>query len=525
VWAVTAGLTVVVAACTGGSGHAPSAPVSAGSSSAVSAISSVGVPSVPAAPVSRPNVASSVPAAPVSRPNVVFVLTDDLSNNLVQYMPHVLALKKAGTSFSNYTVTDSLCCPSRASIFSGRFPHNTGVFTNTGPDGGFDVFHRRGEESDTFATALQKVGYRTAMMGKYLNGYEPGDALGGAQPYVPPGWNEWDVAGNGYREFNYDLNENHQIVHYASTPNDYLTDVVSGKGSTFISASAAAHAPFLLEVATFAPHAPYTPDPKDANAFPGLRGPRGPAFDTLPTNPPKWLAARGPLTTAEINKIDTSFRKRVQAVQAVDRMIGSLEMTLTKAGVAGNTDIVFSSDNGYHMGEYRLTSGKMTAFDTDINVPLVAAGPGIRAGAVVDVPVQNIDLAPTFETLGHAQTPSTVDGHSLAPLLYGQSDAGWRTASLVEHHGHDTATSDPDYPPKHSGNPASYAALRTASYTFVQYADGSTEYYDRTNDPNQLHNIAADLPANTSTALHADLTAMTSCHGATACWSASHLAR
>lgn len=156
--------------------------------------------------------AVSFPATPVTRPNIVFVLTDDLSTNLLQYMPHVLALQHAGTSFSNYTVTDSLCCPSRSSIFTGNFPHDTHVFTNTGTDGGFNVFHSRGEENSTFATSLQKVGYRTAMMGKYLNGYEPGATLGGSQPYVPPGWNEWDVAGKGYPEFGYDLNQNHQVV-------------------------------------------------------------------------------------------------------------------------------------------------------------------------------------------------------------------------------------------------------------------------------------------------------------------------
>jgi len=93
-------------------------------------------------------------------------------------------------------------------------------------------------------------------------------------------------AGNGYPEFDYDLNQNHQVMRYGHTGTDYLTDVVSGKGSSFISAAAAAHAPFALEIATFAPHAPSTPAPQDANAFPGLSAPRGPAFDTLPTDPP-----------------------------------------------------------------------------------------------------------------------------------------------------------------------------------------------------------------------------------------------
>ena len=472
---------------------------------------------------------SSSKAAPptgsvTGKPNIVFVLTDDLATNLVQYMPHVLSLEKTGTSFSNYNVTDSLCCPSRSSIFSGKVPHDTGVFTNSGPDGGFTTFHSKGEEQDTFATALQKAGYHTAMMGKYLNGYQPDANLGGPSPYVPPGWNEWDVAGNGYPEFNYDLNQDHKVVHYGNQPSDYLTDVLGGKASSFISSSAKARQPFMLEVATFAPHAPYTPAPQDANSFPGLKAPQTGAYDTLPSNAPAWLASRTPLTPKEQSMIDTAFRKRVQAVQAVDRMIAQLQSTLARAGVAGNTDVVFSSDNGYHMGEYRLTPGKMTAFDTDVRVPLVISGPGVKAGRSVSVPTQNIDLCPTFENIGGTVVPSGVDGHSLTALLAGDSIPGWRTAGLVEHHGPDNNPTDPDHPRKHGGNPPSYEALRTATYTYVEYADGSKEYYDRVTDPNELHNTVGSLPPVFSAQLHASLQAMENCHGGDACWSASHLA-
>src|SRR6266545_5678914 len=173
--------------------------------------------------------ATGTPAA--TRPNVVFVLTDDLSWNLVAHMPQVQRLQADGLTFNHYTVTDSLCCPSRSSILTGRFPHDTGVFTYGGADGGFDYFHDHGEEGQTFATALQASGYRTAMMGKYLNGYQPADTQGGPRPYVPAGWSEWDVGGNGYPEFNYNLNENHTVVHYGNQPQDYLTDVVAGKGA------------------------------------------------------------------------------------------------------------------------------------------------------------------------------------------------------------------------------------------------------------------------------------------------------
>jgi N-acetylglucosamine-6-sulfatase len=461
--------------------------------------------------------------ATAAPPNIVFVLTDDLSWNLVRYLPQVRGLQSQGTTFNDYVVTDSLCCPSRSSIFTGRFPHDTGVFTNGGSDGGFDYFHGHGEEGQTFATALRARGYRTAMMGKYLNGYQPANAQGGTEPYVPPGWTEWDVAGNGYPEFAYNLNENHTVVHYGTRPADYLTDVLAGKGAAFISGAARAHTPFMLEVATFAPHAPSTPAPRDANDFPGLTAPRGPAFDTLPTGAPPWLAGRTPLTAAEKQTIDTNFRKRAQSVQAVDDLIATLRSALAAAGVADDTYLVFSSDNGYHMGEYRLNPGKMTAFDSDIRVPLVVAGPGVPAGRVSGAAVANIDLAPTFEQIAGASVPATVDGHGLLPLLRGGSAGNWRTANLVEHHGPDTLAGDPDLPAVNSGNPPSYEALHTGGYTYVEYADGSREYYDLTRDPAQLHNIAGSLRPARLAQLHAALGRLQNCHDGATCWTAGHV--
>ncbi len=111
--------------------------------------------------------------AQAQRPNIIFILTDDLSWNLVQYMPNVQAMQKDGMTFTRYFVTDSLCCPSRSSIFTGRVPHNTGVFTNTPPDGGYEAFNAHGNEALAFSVALKGGGYKTLMLGKYLNGYEP----------------------------------------------------------------------------------------------------------------------------------------------------------------------------------------------------------------------------------------------------------------------------------------------------------------------------------------------------------------
>ncbi|MCY1143725.1 sulfatase [Actinoplanes sp. Pm04-4] len=448
--------------------------------------------------------------AAAERINVVMVLTDDLSMNLVQHMPNVRALAAYGTTFSQYTVTDSLCCPSRSSILTGRFPHNTGVFTNSGDDGGFTVFAEE-QEKDTFATTLRSQGYRTAMMGKYLNGYQP------ARDGVRPGWTEWDVAGNGYGQYNYDLNENGTVKHYGKTPADYLTTVIDGKASSFITASAAAGDPFLLEVATFSPHGPYTPAPQDDEAFPGLTAPRGPSFDKLSADAPAWLASRPALTDQQKTTIDRIYRKRAQSVLSIDRLLGNLRQTLEKAGVADRTLVVFSSDNGFHLGEHRLAAGKQTAFDHDVHVPLVMAGPGVRPGATVDTMVQNIDLRPTFEQIGGVTSSPDVDGRSLVPLMRDGRADGWKPIGLVEHHGPGHATDDPDRQDKASGMPPTYSALRALGFTYVEYQNGDKEYYDRATDPDELANTAGALPADRAASLHATLERLRACKGAAAC--------
>ena len=177
------------------------------------------------------------PAA-AQRPNIVFVLTDDLSSNLVPYMPQVLALQQQGTTFSRYVVTDSLCCPSRASIFTGRYPHSTGVLKNMGADGGFGAFHPV-EEKSTFATALQRIGYRTALMGKYLNGYFPFATVDGAQALRPA--RLVGVGGRRRRLSGVQLQPRRQgdgdparLVHFGGAPEDYLTDVIARQGHDFI---------------------------------------------------------------------------------------------------------------------------------------------------------------------------------------------------------------------------------------------------------------------------------------------------
>ena len=458
-----------------------------------------------------------------SRPNIVFVLTDDLSGNLLtpRFMPNVWALSREGTSFSNYFVTDSLCCPSRASIFTGRYPHDTGVFSNSGQHGGYDAFMDHGDQLSTLATDLQAAGYRTAMMGKYLNRYKTYDPRA-------PGWDVWDVAGWGYPEFNYTLNENGRRVFYGG-PNDpghdnYLTDVLSSLATSFIRDTVQSHPqqPFFLEVATFAPHQPYTPAPKYSQLYPALRYPRKPSFDAPSTNPPAWLRGRSALTTSQLAEITKDFRLRAEDVKSVDDMVGAIVATLRSVGALSNTYLVFSSDNGYHMGEHRLAPGKLTAFDTDIKVPLVVVGPGVLPYYESPLFAQNIDLRSTFDAIAGTSPSEPVDGRSLMPLIStGTGPPGplknWPEGALVEHRGPVLDVDDPDYQSPASANPPSYEALRLPGALYVEYAEGGREFYDLGTDPYELDNTYPSLSAARKTALHNELVGAANCHDAAEC--------
>jgi arylsulfatase A-like enzyme len=456
--------------------------------------------------------------AAANAPNFVFVLADDLSSDLVPYMPQVRALQRDGTSFSRYVVTDSLCCPSRASIFTGRYPHSTGVIRNQPPDGGFEIFHPTAERG-TFATSLRTAGYRTALMGKYLNGYTPDGIVDGRPRYVPPGWSDWAVAGEAYPGFDYDLlvaspGTAPRVVRHGRRARDYLTDVIARRGRRFIDDAVRSPQPFLLELAPFAPHDPYTPAPRDRKRFRHAKAPRDTLFDAPQLEgAPSWLPTKG-LTARQIAQLDRNFRKRVQSVQAIDRMLGMVRRHLRRLGVEQNTYVIFSSDNGFHMGQRRLMEGKQGAWDHDIRVPLVVAGPGVPAGATVSQLTSNVDLRPTLEELAGAPVTAQVEGRSLVGLLRSGFEPSWRDVTLIEHHG-PPGTGDPDRQDHLEGKPPSYDALRFSDALFVVYANPRRppEYYDLETDPDERRNIYASLPPERQQELAGRLETMRTCVG------------
>ena len=441
------------------------------------------------------------------RPNIVLIVTDDQDARSLQQMPKTRELlERQGASFTNFVVSTPGCCPSRASILRGQYTRNHGVRFSEGPDGGHETFRALGHERSTLATWLQDRGYRTAMVGKYLNGYGED---GGSR--VPPGWDEW-YAATSLKYFDYELVENGRIVRYGSSRKDYLTDVLSAKAQAFVEGSAEAGRPFFLYLAPRAPHGPATPAPRHQDRFKNANAPRTAAFNESDvSDKPAYVRESPRLNRNAVQQIDALYRNRLRTLQAVDEMVAALFQTLQQTGTLANTYVFFTSDNGYLLGEHRRAEKGMP-YEEAIRVPLLARGPGVVPRQVADL-AANIDLAPTIAELTGAVAPDFVDGRSLVPLLEGRSAPNWRQATLVEAFGRDEALAaltigdEPANPP--------FKALRLQDRVYVEYPrSGERELYDLRTDPLQLENLAADpARAEEIAALHAWLEAMLDCSG------------
>jgi arylsulfatase A-like enzyme len=439
------------------------------------------------------------------RPNIVFILTDDEDVGLHAAMPKTKALlHDLGTTFENYFVTYSLCCPSRATTLRGQYPHNTGVRGNLPPEGGFATFRALGRDTSTIATWLQAAGYRTAMFGKYLNGYQPAEG-------VPPGWTEWYVGGNAYRGYDYALNENGAVVSYGSAPTDFLVDVLARKTADFIRRSD--QRPFFAYVAPYTPHGPATAAPRHDALFTDAELPRSPAFDEADvSDKPRAVRGRPPLRPRMIARLEALHRRRLRSLQSVDDLVDSVVSALRQTGQLDRTYIIYTSDNGFHLGEHRLLQGKNTAYEPDIRVPFVVRGPGVPAARRRSDIVLNNDLAPTFAAMTGVDAPDWVDGRSVLPLLRERPAQWHRAAFLVERRGGLDAQAEPgDADDLRGAN--SFYAIRTREHTFVLHANGERELYDLRRDPHQLENLAGRADAVLEQRLADWLKALVNCRG------------
>lgn len=481
--------------------------------------------------------ALSMPAA-AQKPNILYILVDDMEHELYQYMPKTKRLiEEQGVLFDQNFTSLSLCCPSRTTTLRGQYSHNTGIFTNVWPTGGFAKFHADGLENSTVATWLQRGGYRTGLIGKYLNGY-PNSEVGPL--YIPPGWNYWwsPNGGTPYAQYNYSVNFNGRTVSYGNTAPDHFNDVATAQAVTFLreSANDPAKKPFFLFFTPTLPHAPATPPKRYKNMLLDVKLPRKPSFNEADiSDKPRWLRKLPLLTEDEIARMQTLYVKRRQSMLALDDMVETLVNELQASGQLANTYVFFSSDNGWHQGEHRLPAGKSRLYEEDIRVPLSVRGPGIPAGRVIRKLSANVDLAPTFAALGGVAAPDFVDGRSLVPLFKGPAPATWRQALLLESHtglageaselASAGATTEPGLlePDDMNANSAAlapapahvYRGLRTAfGSTFALFDIGDAEYYDLYLDPYQLQNRYSTMNAELRTALTNQLNSMRNASGA-----------
>jgi arylsulfatase A-like enzyme len=423
-------------------------------------------------------------ASSPARPNVLLIESDDQRWDTLWATPEIQRrLGEGGVTFTQAVVSNPLCCPSRASLLSGGFfSHDVGVLDVSGPNGGAARF----DDRDGLAVALQRQGYRTGMVGKYLNGYE---ALA---PHVPPGWDLF-LTRLGAVEL-----AHHRLLRGGTTADapgqgaveerdEYLTYLERDEALAFLAAAAAGRRPFFLFLATHTPHRPSTPAPEDAESFPDYRYRDRAWGEEDLSDKPDFIRELGAGFAGEAGGarpvgIQPGFpsglpRLQLQALQSLDRSVAAILDRLDELGLAGSTAVFFTSDNGMMWGEHRLFR-KGLAYEESIRVPLLVRLPGIAPGKR-DQPVAiDLDVAPTIlELAGLPERAARADGASLLPLLRDGS-APWRPEVFLEGFG------VPGVPP--------WAAVRSARYKYVEYADGQRELYDLREDPFELEDRHAD---------------------------------
>jgi arylsulfatase A-like enzyme len=479
-------------------------------------------------------------AAAATKPNVVMVMADDMRTDDLRFMPAVRRLLVGqGLTFRNSFSPYPLCCPARASFLTGRYAHNHKVFSHESPYG-----FRSFDDHATLATALRASGYQTGFIGKYLNGYgaERSRVTGGPSfRYVPNGWTDWYGAVErpalspyrsggtyNYRHTIFNVNGRIDDTHAG----EYQTDVLGRFARGLVRKYHRSPRPFFLYFSAVAPHFGAPREADDPVHVPRVDG----RFAQIPTPArPKWVRGMfdaqiprasglpldgGPseadvsdkprpmrsapeLSRAERYAVRTLTRQRAEALFVLDREVARLVATLKRTGEYRNTVLMFTSDNGYFLGEHRQRQGKIKPHEPSLRVPFVIAGPGVPHGERFD-PVTTPGVTATIAQLAGATSrmPYPEDGMSVVPSL--ARDRGWSVPVVTE--GLESGRVFPTQPAlKAAGfhDPRNTIGVRTARWKYVRYSDGDAELYDLDHDPNELDNVIDDPGlTNVREALH-----------------------
>jgi arylsulfatase A-like enzyme len=450
-------------------------------------------------------------AAAPEKPNIVVLETDDQTLAEMEVLPNVRQLiGNEGVTFDNNFDSFSLCCPSRATFLTGQYSHNNGVRGNALPQGGYEKL----DSTNTLAVWLQRAGYYTVHLGKYLNGYGRRNPL-----EIPPGWSEWRgaVDPSTYRYYGYTLNENGVLTTYCAVPEPscYQTDVYRDKASEIIRRRAP-EGPFFMWVAFLADHSggPREPDdppnlatpvpaPRHKDRFAGTPLPQPPNFNEADvSDKPAGIRSR-PLINARVQAaIQENWQQRRETLLAVDEAVASIVETLRSTGELDNTLIVFTSDNGFFHGEHRIRNGKVLLYEESIHLPLLmrwTANTSLPRGVHRSQLTMNVDDAETILEAAGATPGRVEDGVSLLPL--------WRDGGREL--GRDLLVDN-------TPGAGHFDAIRSRSFLYAEHANGERELYDLQKDPYELQSQHAN-PAydQIKAALAARLHNLITCAGAT----------
>lgn len=427
-------------------------------------------------------------SAPETGPNVILILADDLDRTVFYRSTLDSAWTPEGARFTNALVTTSLCCPARASLFRGQYAHNTGLVNNINeePGGGARFFRHSGLEDETLATLLQDGGYETWFGGKYLNGYE--DA-GGWVGYVPPGWDGWQAYLNEST-----VNRDGTVV----SPEGHYTDWLSGEAVHFIEERQGSARPFFMQISTWDTHAPLRVPERHRDAYQHAKAPRLPSFNEADvSDKPDWVAEKSSLRDEEIAQFDQRQGARMRSALTLEDLSRSVFAALSRTDLQDDTYVIFTSDNGFHMGLHRVRGAKWTPYMEAHEVPLAVRGPGVPRDKSFDALVTNTDIAPTVLDLTGLSAPGWMDGSSFAPFLDGTPPETWRSSVLIE-----------GVKGTYYERPA-YSGVRREDDVYVEYDSGDKEYYDLVQDPYQLVNRPEAAPKP----MKEDLRALETCSG------------
>ena len=488
-------------------------------------------------------------------PNIVLITTDDQTFEQLRVMRRTRKLMvRGGVSFTRSYASFPLCCPARATWLTGQYSHNHGVLQNSERNGG--GYGSLREPGRVLPVWLQAAGYHTAFVGKWLHGYE------GMQR--PPGWDAWWGLSQEsmIRYYDYEVADSRGgSTAFGHADHEYQTDLLTDRYAlpyirdrAQLAADAPPFAeapPFFLHLSFIAPHwgtgrsdaagrrcasgepaqpetARAKPAPRHAQRFRRAPLPNPESFNERDvSDKPRYLRTER-IGAAFRRSIRERYRCALATLLSVDEAVARVHRALAANGLAEDTVVIFTSDNGYLNGEHRLGE-KAQPYEEAIHVPMLISGGGVPRGLEVGAPVADVDLAPTILGLASFRPSSLqarpLDGRSLVPYLEGRADG--ERAVLIEAK---RALRGPDGGPYAS---RSWVGLRTKRYTYVEHyrAGGvsaelatelpigagrrtDVELYDERRDPFQLSNQARERAyAGARRALAAQLDELRACEG------------